>query len=187
MTKWITAFCSSGSLRHRRRIGGRGWSRKENASRSDVPIRVAGFTRPSLWTGDQTLSPPTCGQCGIRGGGVHRMQWGVLADLKARLKALGLSGRLNTAFVERVNLSIRQCVSLLTRRTWGTAQTAGGLGLHLAWWRGCISSEDITTLFDHTCHCALSMSSRSRQLGTLAVVGRFLFAPGICAHPKRVA
>jgi len=64
------------------------------------------------------------------------MQWGVLADLKARLKALGLSGRLKTAFVERVNLTIRQCVSLLTRRTWRTAQTAGGLRLHLAWWQG---------------------------------------------------
>jgi IS1 family transposase len=64
------------------------------------------------------------------------MQWGVLAELKAKLKALGLSGRLNTAFVERVNLTIRQCVSLLTRRTWGTAQTAGGLRLHLAWWQG---------------------------------------------------
>ena len=39
------------------------------------------------------------------------------------LKTLGLSGRLNTAFVERVNLAIRQGVSLLVRRTWGTAQT----------------------------------------------------------------
>jgi len=64
------------------------------------------------------------------------MQWGVLTDLKGRLKALGLSGRLNTAFVERVNLTIRQSVSLLIRRTWGTAQTAGGLKLHLAWWQG---------------------------------------------------
>ena len=60
----------------------------------------------------------------------------MLAELKTRLKALGLSGRLNTAFVERVNLTIRQGVSMLIRRTWGTAQTEGGLKLRLAWWQG---------------------------------------------------
>jgi len=60
----------------------------------------------------------------------------VLAELKTRLKALGLSGRLNTAFVERVNLTIRQGVSMLIRRTWGTAQTEGRLKLRLAWWQG---------------------------------------------------
>ena len=37
----------------------------------------------------------------------YRMQWGVLARLKERLKGLGLSGKLNTAFVERVNLTLR--------------------------------------------------------------------------------
>jgi hypothetical protein len=36
---------------------------------------------------------------------------------RERLKAAGLSGRINTAFVERLNLTIRQCVSKLTRRT----------------------------------------------------------------------
>jgi len=49
---------------------------------------------------------------------------------------LGLSGRLNTAFVARVNLTIRQGVALLVRRTWGTAQTAGALRRHLLWWQG---------------------------------------------------
>ncbi|MBN1933409.1 MAG: hypothetical protein JW934_02025, partial [Anaerolineae bacterium] len=68
------------------------------------------------------------------------MQWGVLADLKARLKALSLSDRLNTAFVEHVKLTIRQGVSMLIRRTWGTAQTQSGLKLHLAWWLGCVPS-----------------------------------------------
>jgi len=66
----------------------------------------------------------------------YRMQCGQLGDLKARLKTLGLSGRLNTACVERVNLTIRQGVSLLVRRTWGTAQTAGALRLHLLWGQG---------------------------------------------------
>jgi hypothetical protein len=32
----------------------------------------------------------------------YRMQWGRFENLKARLQALGLSGKLNTAFVERV-------------------------------------------------------------------------------------
>ncbi len=35
---------------------------------------------------------------------------------------VGLNGRLNTAFVERVNLTIRRGVAALTRRTWSTAQ-----------------------------------------------------------------
>jgi hypothetical protein len=47
-----------------------------------------------------------------------------------------LSGRLNTAFVERVNLTIRQGVALLVRRTWGTAQTVRAPRLHLLWWQG---------------------------------------------------
>jgi hypothetical protein len=35
------------------------------------------------------------------------MQWGRFEDLKARLKALGLSGKLNTAFVERLQKPCR--------------------------------------------------------------------------------
>lgn len=66
----------------------------------------------------------------------YRMQLGALETLKTFLEALGLSGKLNTAFIERVNLTIRQGVGPLIRRTWGTAQTRGGLKLHLEWWRG---------------------------------------------------
>jgi IS1 family transposase/transposase-like protein len=65
----------------------------------------------------------------------YRMQWGRFENLKARLKALGLSGKLNTAYVERVNLTLRQGIAPLIRRTWGTAQTLDGLRLHLEWWR----------------------------------------------------
>jgi transposase InsO family protein len=46
-----------------------------------------------------------------------------------------LSGRINTAFIERVNLTIRQCVSKLTRRTWGPAKYTPELIEHLEWWR----------------------------------------------------
>jgi len=52
-----------------------------------------------------------------------------------RLKAAGLSGRINTSFIERLNLTIRQCVSKLTRRTWGPAHYTPELLEHLDWWR----------------------------------------------------
>ena len=65
----------------------------------------------------------------------RRLLWGNGVNFRDRLKAAGLSGRINTAFVERVNLTIRQCVSKLTRRTWGPAHFAPELVEHLEWWR----------------------------------------------------
>jgi transposase InsO family protein len=56
-------------------------------------------------------------------------------EYRKRLKAGGQSGRINTSFVERVNLTIRQCVSKLTRRTWGPAHFTPELLEHLDWWR----------------------------------------------------
>jgi IS1 family transposase/transposase-like protein len=66
----------------------------------------------------------------------HRVVIGTWGQLRAGLRALGLSGRVNTAFVERVNLTIRRGVPALGRRTWATAQTVPGLRCQLAWWRG---------------------------------------------------
>ena len=63
------------------------------------------------------------------------MLCGQRETLIQRLKAAGLSGRLNTAFIERLNLTLRQGVALLTRRTWGTAQFTSELIVHVAWWR----------------------------------------------------
>jgi hypothetical protein len=60
---------------------------------------------------------------------------GTQADLKAVLQGLGLSGRLNTAFIERVNLTIRHGIAALARRTWATAQQTPRLLAHLEWWR----------------------------------------------------
>jgi IS1 family transposase len=65
----------------------------------------------------------------------HRMRCGTLEQLRGRLQALGLSGRLNTAFIERVNLTLRQSVAALTRRTWSTARGTPRLRLEVAWWR----------------------------------------------------
>jgi IS1 family transposase len=63
------------------------------------------------------------------------MRCGSRAALRQALTLLGLSGRLNTAFVERVNLTLRQGVAALTRRTWATAQRTQHLTCHLEWWR----------------------------------------------------
>ena len=65
----------------------------------------------------------------------RRMLVGDMPQYDARLRQAGLSGRINTTFVERVNLTIRQCVSKLTRRTWGPAKFTPELMEHLEWWR----------------------------------------------------
>jgi IS1 family transposase len=63
------------------------------------------------------------------------MRCGSREALHSTLQGLGLSGRLNTAFVERLNLTVRQSVAALVRRTWSTLQAAPPLLLHLEWWR----------------------------------------------------
>jgi hypothetical protein len=52
-----------------------------------------------------------------------------------RLRQAGLSGRINTSFVEKLNLTVRQCISKLTHRTWGSAKYTPELVEHLEWWR----------------------------------------------------
>jgi IS1 family transposase len=63
------------------------------------------------------------------------MRLGTQAALTATLQGLGFSGRLNTAFIERVNLTIRHGIAALARRTWATAQQSPHLLAHLEWWR----------------------------------------------------
>ena len=46
------------------------------------------------------------------------MRCGTRAQLQAALQTLGLSGRPNTVFVERVNLRVRRSVAGLALRTW---------------------------------------------------------------------
>jgi len=69
----------------------------------------------------------------------RHMLCGELEKLKDGLKALGLSGKINTAFIERINLTIRQGVAFLARRTWGTAQFSPELEISLEWWRVILS------------------------------------------------
>jgi hypothetical protein len=65
----------------------------------------------------------------------HMMRLGTGAALKDALQELGFSGRLTTAFIERVNLTVRHGVAALARRTWATAKPAPHLLAHLEWWR----------------------------------------------------
>jgi IS1 family transposase len=65
----------------------------------------------------------------------HVMRLGTSSALKVALQGLGFSGRLNTAFIERVNLTVRHGVAALARRTWATVQQAPQLLIHLEWWR----------------------------------------------------
>ena len=65
----------------------------------------------------------------------HLMRLGTEDALKVALQHLGFSGRLNTAFIERVNLTVRHGVAALARRTWATSQQSPHLLAHLEWWR----------------------------------------------------
>ena len=65
----------------------------------------------------------------------HVMRLGTEAALTATLQGLGFSGRLNTAFIERVNLTVRHGVAALARRTWATAKPSPQLLANLEWWR----------------------------------------------------
>jgi transposase InsO family protein len=65
----------------------------------------------------------------------HVMRLGTEDALTAALQGMGFSGRLNTAFIERVNLTIRHGIAALARRTWATAQQSPHLLAHLEWWR----------------------------------------------------
>jgi transposase-like protein/IS1 family transposase len=64
-----------------------------------------------------------------------RMAYGKRSDLFDRLQQLGLRRLIQTAFIERVNLTFRQCVSCLSRRTWAYAQSERHLLLHCEWFR----------------------------------------------------
>jgi IS1 family transposase len=63
------------------------------------------------------------------------MRLGTQDALTAALQGVGFTGRLNTAFIERLNLTVRHGVAALARRTWATAQQSPHLLAHLEWWR----------------------------------------------------
>jgi IS1 family transposase len=54
---------------------------------------------------------------------IMRMLWGKRKDLNVILQQLGFAALIQTAFIERVNLTIRRDVASLMRKTWSLAQT----------------------------------------------------------------
>ena len=54
-------------------------------------------------------------------------------EIQKRLKAIGLTGIIQTAFVERANLTLRHLIAPLARRTWSLAYDRQHLELHLHW------------------------------------------------------
>ena len=66
---------------------------------------------------------------------ITRMLWGKRRDLYELLGAHGFRRLIQTAFIERVNLTIRQGVAALTRRTWSLPQSDTHLLNHVEWWR----------------------------------------------------
>jgi len=64
-----------------------------------------------------------------------RMILGKRWQLAQILLSQGLSTLIQTAFIERVNLTIRQGVAPLSRKTWSMAKSSQHLLLHVEWWR----------------------------------------------------
>ena len=63
------------------------------------------------------------------------VQWGERKVIKAALQAIELTGKIQTAFVERLNLTLRELVAPLSRRTWSIAFDKEHLLLHIEWVR----------------------------------------------------
>jgi hypothetical protein len=84
----------------------------------------------------------------------YHLGCGSRSTFRAAMRLRGWSGKVHTAFVERVNLTARQRVAALTRRTWATAQTVAGLSRQVEWWR----------VYDHFCrpHRSLRWHGRAR-------------------------
>jgi transposase InsO family protein len=65
----------------------------------------------------------------------RRVCLGAPETYRARLQLIGLSGRVQTAFIERLNLTIRRSIAALARRSWSSAQSVSELTLQFDWWR----------------------------------------------------
>ena len=61
------------------------------------------------------------------------MRLGERADLIDELLSQGLSGKVQTAYVERANLTLRELIAPLSRRTWSLAYDERHLWRHLQW------------------------------------------------------
>jgi IS1 family transposase len=62
-----------------------------------------------------------------------RIRCGSRRRWQRTLMALGFSGQVQTAFIERLNLTLRELTAPLSRRTWSLARTEASLTRHLHW------------------------------------------------------
>jgi IS1 family transposase len=65
----------------------------------------------------------------------HQVYLGTPEAYRQTLCALGFSGRVQTAFIERLNLTIRRSIAALARRSWSAAHSLRELALQFEWWR----------------------------------------------------
>ncbi len=63
------------------------------------------------------------------------IRWGTRQAYREALQLLGLTGKVETAFVERINLTLRELIAPLSRRTWSLAHDEQALSLHVGWGR----------------------------------------------------
>lgn len=56
-------------------------------------------------------------------------------NYRETLQALGFTGTVETAYVERINLTLRQLIAPLARRTWSLANDKHALVIHIGWGR----------------------------------------------------
>ena len=113
---------------------------------------VAGGTGSDLWSREKMLPAAQAGS------GQPRLRLGTEEALKAILQGLGFSVRLNTAFIERVNLTVRHGMAALARRTWATAKPVPHLLAHLEWWRAYYHGCRVLTT-----HCEWHSCSRQSE------------------------
>lgn len=66
---------------------------------------------------------------------ITRMLWGSRKVFNQVLTLHGFLPNIQTAFIERVNLTIRRGVAPLMRKTWALAQSPDHLRNHMEWWR----------------------------------------------------
>lgn len=65
----------------------------------------------------------------------HQVLLGKPADFRQALTNQGFSGRVQTAFIERLHLTVRRSLASLARRSWSTAHATQDLALQFDWWR----------------------------------------------------
>jgi IS1 family transposase len=101
---------------------GKRWPRQPKVARHIDPRLLYGQAH-KVKIGYKLKSMYTVAVCGTR------------AQLREALGALRLTGRIMTAYVERVNLTLREHVPPLSRRTWSLSRDAYSLALYLEWGR----------------------------------------------------